>query len=200
MNMPDNREKFLEAAKKQLEPNIFYHSLALQACLAGIYDYLAERGELGAGEPKKDDWLLAGLCHDIDYSGEFKQDHPHKTKEALAKYGLEISETVLQIIRAHAPELIGAELKTKADWAIYTADSLTGLITAVALILPSKKLADVKLSSVLKRFLKEPKFAAGTRREQVAQCANPEGLNIPLEKFIEICLLSMQKIASEIAL
>jgi len=113
---------------------------------------------------------------------------------------LEISETVLQIIRAHAPELTGAELKTKADWAIYTADSLTGLITAVALILPSKKLADVKLSSVLKRFLKEPKFAAGTRREQVAQCANPEGLNIPLEKFIEICLLSMQKIASEIAL
>jgi len=61
-------------------------------------------------------------------------------------------------------------------------------------------LADVKLSSVVKRFLKEPKFAAGTRREEVALCANSDGLNIPIEKFIEICLVSMQKIAPEIGL
>lgn len=60
--------------------------------------------------------------------------------------------------------------------------------------------ADVKLSSVVKRFLKEPKFAAGTRRDEVAMCSNPEGLNLPLEKFIEICLLSMQKIAVDLGL
>src|SRR4030042_5458279 len=146
------------------------------------------------------DWSSDVCSSDLDYGGEFKTDHPNKTKEALAKYGIEISETVFKIIKAHAPKLTGVKLENKADWAIFCADSLTGLITAVALILPTKKLADVKQSSVIKRFLKEPKFAAGTRREDVAMCANPDGLNIPIEKFIEICLFSMQKIASEIGL
>jgi predicted hydrolase (HD superfamily) len=71
---------------------------------------------------------------------------------------------------------------------------------AVAFVYPTKKLADVKVSSVLKRFLKEPKFAAGTRRDEVALCTLPEGLNIPLEKFIEICLTSMQKISASLGL
>mgnify|MGYP001600631799 FL=1 len=71
---------------------------------------------------------------------------------------------------------------------------------AVAYVYPSKKLADVKTSSVLKRFLKEPKFAAGTRRNEVILCENPEGLNLPLEKFIDICLQSMQQVASDLGL
>ncbi len=77
---------------------------------------------------------------------------------------------------------------------------MTGLIVAVALVYPSKKLLDVKVSSVLKRFLKEPRFAAGTRRDEVILCQDADKLAIPLEKFIEICLESMRKIASEIKL
>ncbi|MBU4129150.1 hypothetical protein KJ636_05690 [Patescibacteria group bacterium] len=73
-------------------------------------------------------------------------------------------------------------------------------IVAVALIYPSKKLADVKISSVLKKFLKEPKFASGTRREEVSMCGKPDGLNIPLEKFVEICLEAIQGIAKKIGL
>lgn len=198
--MKYEREKYIEAVKAQVEQNIFYHSLALEACMAGIYDYLKSNNQLDGSEPVMEDWLAAGLLHDIDYGGEFKSEHPAKTKEALAKYGIEVSETVIKIIKAHAPKLTGVESGNKAHWAILCADSLTGLITAVALILPSKKLADVKLSSVVKRFLKEPKFAAGTRREEVALCAKEDGLNIPIEKFIEICLVSMQKIAPEIGL
>jgi len=198
--MEYNREKYIEAIRIQLEQNIFYHSLALEACMAGIYDYLKTNNQLNPDNPEKEDWLAAGLLHDVDYSGEFKSEHPAKTKEALEKYGIETSEIVIKIIKAHAPKLTGVSPENKAEWAILCADSLTGLITAVALILPSKKLADVKLSSVVKRFLKEPKFAAGTRREEVALCANSDGLNIPIEKFIEICLVSMQKIAPEIGL
>lgn len=198
--MQYDRQKYLEAIKAQLEQNIFCHSLALEVCLAGIYDYLKAENQLNSNEPERQDWLAAGLLHDIDYGGEFKSEHPTKTKEALAKYGIEISEIVLKIIKAHASELTGVKPQNKAQWAIFCADSLTGLITAVALIIPSKKLADVKLSSVIKRFLKEPKFAAGTRRDDVSMCANTDGLNIPIEKFIEICLVSMQKIASEIGL
>jgi predicted hydrolase (HD superfamily) len=198
--MKYDRKKYRAAIKAQLEQNIFYHSLALEACMAGIYEYLRANDQLNGNEPGREDWLAAGLLHDIDYGGEFKSEHPARTKEALEKYGIEISETVLKIIKAHASTLTGVTPENKAHWAILCADSLTGLITAVALILPSKKLADVKLSSVVKRFLKEPKFAAGTRREEVSMCAKPDGLNISIEKFIEICLVSMQKIASEIGL
>lgn len=198
--MPFDREKYLQAVKTQLEPNIFNHSLAVEACMGGMYDYLQSQGLLSIDEPQKEDWLLAGLVHDIDYSLEFKETHPQKTKEALAQYGLEISDTVDQIIKAHAPQITGIQPQSKAQWALFCLDSLTGLIVAVTLVYPSRKLADVKGSSILKRFLKEPKFAAGTRRVEVAMCAKPDGLNIPLEKFIEICLTSMQKIAPGIGL
>jgi len=168
--------------------------------MGGLYDYLLTNNGLTDNEPKKEDWMLAGLIHDIDYSGEFKATHPQKTVEALAKYGLAISETVHNIVKAHAPSLTGRQPQNKAEWSIFCADSLTGLIVATTLVYPSKKMADVKLSSVLKRFLKEPKFAAGTRREEVKMCSKPEGLNLPIEKFIEICFESMKKIASEIGL
>lgn len=195
-----DHQKYLDILKSNLELNIFNHSLALEACMGGLYDYFADQGLLDDNEPTKDDWMFAGLLHDVDYSGEFKEQHPDKTQEALDKYGLEVSDTVMHIIKAHAPKLTSTDLETKADWSIFCADSLTGLIIAVALMIPSKKLADVKLSSVTKRFLKQPKFAAGTRRDEVAMCSNPEGLNMPIEKFIEICLDSMKSIGSEIGL
>lgn len=198
--MSYDRQKYFEALKVQLEPNIFNHSLALEACMAGIYDYLQSQNKLSANEPSKEEWCLAGLIHDFDFGGEFKEQHPHKTKEALAKYGLELPPVLEQIVKAHAPEFTGVQPISKAQWAIFCADSLTGLITAVAFVYPSRKIADVQLSSVLKRFLKDPKFAAGTRREEVAFCAKPEGLDMPVEKFIEICLLAMQGIAKEIGL
>jgi predicted hydrolase (HD superfamily) len=197
--MKYDQKKFINATKSQLELNIFYHSLAVEACMAGLYDYFQNEGLLSAEEPTREDWLLAGLIHDIDYAGEFKDEHPAKTKEALAKYGLEISDTVFNIVQAHAKRS-GVSPANKAQWSIFCADSLTGLITAVALILPNKKLSEVKLSSVIKRFLKEPKFAAGTRRDEVALCSQTDGLNLPLEKFIEICLVSMQKISPDIGL
>ena len=198
--MPYDRQKYLEAVKATLEPNMFNHSLALEACMGAIYDYLKSQGQLGADEPVRDYWLLAGLVHDIDYSGEYKELHPTKTREVLAKFSLEIPDTVTNIVKAHSPDLSGRQAQNKAEWAIFCADSLTGLIVAVAFVYPSRKLADVKASSVLKRFIKEPRFASGTRRAEVAKCANADGLNIPLEKFIEICLAAMQGVAGSIGL
>lgn len=193
-----DRQKYFDAVKANLEPNIFYHSLALEACMGGIYDYLKLNNQLGVEEPIRDDWILAGLIHDIDYSGDTKEEHPAKTQEVLAKYNLEISPIVDQIIKDHCAST--GLPKNKTGWAIRCADSLTGLIVAVALVYPSKKLADVKVSSVLKRFLKEHRFAAGTRRDEVILCQDADKLNIPLEKFIEICLVSMQGISNEINL
>ena len=197
--MSYDRQKYLDAVKSSVETNIFYHSLALETCMGGIYDYLAVNNLLKPTDPPKDDWLLAGLVHDIDYGGEFKDQHPLKTKEALAKFGLEISDTVHQIVLAHDARQ-NLTYQNQAQWAILCADSLTGLIVATALVYPTRKLAEVKPSSVIKRFHKEPRFAAGTRRDEVAKCELPDGLNTPVDKFIEICLTSMQSIASEINL
>jgi predicted hydrolase (HD superfamily) len=195
---PD-RQKYLDAVRSNLEPNIFNHSLALEVCMGGIYDYLNTQNQLLPGEPSRDDWTLAGLIHDIDFAGDTKEQHPLKTKEVLTKYGLDVSPVIHEIILAHDGRQKNI-YDSKAKWAIFCADSLTGLIMAVAYVYPSRKLADVKVSSVVKRFLKEPKFAAGTRRDEVAQCADADKLNIPLERFIEICLTSMQSIAGDIGL
>ncbi len=195
-----NKETYKSAIKKTLEKNIFYHSLALEACMGGIYDYLSQNNLLKSDELSREDWTLAGLIHDIDYAGDFKESHPNKTKEALSKFNLEISDNIDKLVKSHAPKISGIEPQTQAQWSIFCADSLTGLIVAVAFVYPSRKLADVKTSSVLKRFLKEPRFAAGTRRDEVKMCELADGLNIPLEKFIEICLTSMQQISSEIGL
>jgi len=167
--------------------------------MLGLYDHFQQNNLLSSNEPSREDWGLAGLIHDIDFGGDTKDQHPLKTKEVLAKYDLEISDTVHRIILAHdgRQEIIK---NNKAEWSIFCADSLTGLIMAVAYVYPSRKLADVKVSSVVKRFLKEPKFAAGTRRDEVAQCSDPNGLNLPLEKFIEVCLLSMQSVSSTLGL
>lgn len=188
---------YKDAVKAELQPNIFKHSLALQACMGGIFDHLKTEGMLGESELPKEDWLLAGLIHDIDYN-KFPSEHPNKVKEVLAEHNLEVTKEVLNIVLTHSPDTTGVQPQTQAEWAIFCADSLTGLIIAVALILPSRKLGDVKLKSVMKRFLKQPKFAAGTRREEVKMCE--EKLKIELEQFVEICLKSMQEIATELGL
>lgn len=120
--------------------------------------------------------------------------------EVLAKYSLTIPESVHNLIKAHAPDLTGYQPKNKAEWSIFCADSLTGLITAVTLVYPSRRLADVKLSSVVKRLLKDSNFAAGTRREDIKKSSDPNGLNLPVEKFVEICLNAMKSIADDIGL
>lgn len=194
-----DRQKFVDAVKANLEINIYNHSLSLEACMLGLYDYFKSNNLLNENEPTREEWGISGLIHDIDFAGDTKELHPLRTREVLAKYGLEISDTVQQIVLSHDGRQ-KITMDSKAKWSIYCADSLTGLITAVAFVYPDRKLASVKVSSVVKRFLKEPKFAAGTRRSEVSQCEDPNGLNLPLEKFVEICLTSMQGISSTLGL
>ena len=80
---------------------------------------------------------------------------------------------------------------------LFCVDPLTGLIVAAALVLPSKKINDLKTESVLKRF-KEKAFAKGAKREIIAQCQ--EYLGLSLEEFIGIVLSSMQEISQDLGL
>ncbi|MCL5090713.1 MAG: hypothetical protein M1514_01750 [Patescibacteria group bacterium] len=111
--------------------------------------------------------------------------------------GYEVPENIAYAMAAHNWHNTNCEPKTLMDWTIFMGDSLTGLIVASALVLPSKKLADVTPEIVLRRF-KEPKFAAGTRREDIAM--SEEKIGLSLEEFIKVSLEAMQKIAGEIGL
>jgi predicted hydrolase (HD superfamily) len=167
--------------------------LGLEAVMGGLYDHLKP-----ADGTTKEEWRLAGLLHDGDYCDDVPMDKQGIQITAWAREaGFEISDKLAHAMAAHNWSNTGVEPTSLMDWSIFCADSLTGLIVASALILPTKKLADVKVESVLKRF-KEPSFARGTRREDISLCESK--LGIKLDEFVRISLLSMQSIASEIGL
>jgi predicted hydrolase (HD superfamily) len=80
---------------------------------------------------------------------------------------------------------------------LYCVDELTGFIIAVTLVRPSKKIADVEVSSIKKK-MKDKGFAAQVDREQIKKCE--ELLKVPLDEFIQITLKAMQGIASDLGL
>ena len=189
------RDKALELLKKYIKTeNTIKHMLALEVIMRA----LAQKLEPG----KEEEWAMAGLLHDLDYETidqETYEGHGLKTVEILKQEAANLPESVYQAILAHNYNKLGIEYAPKnlMDWAIFITDSLTGLIVATALVRPSKKIADVKLKSIKKKF-KQPSFARGARREDIKLCQ--EKLGIPLDDFFTIALKSMQRINKELGL
>jgi len=193
-----SRGQALEFLNKKIEnKNIIKHMIACEALMAGVYEALVEKGEKDVGGTKEE-WMMAGLLHDGDYCPEVPPEKQGvQITQWLSEKGFEIPQNVAQTMAAHNWKHTGIEPKTKMDWALFCGDSLTGLIVAATLVLPSKKLADLTVQNVLNRF-KEKSFAGGTRREDIALCQ--EKLGLTLEEFIEICLRAMQGISKELGL
>lgn len=188
--------KFLE--EKISNKNIIKHMLACEALMEGVYDALVTRKEEKNLGGTKEEWMMAGLLHDGDYCEEVPpQRQGIQISEWLKESGYEVPENVVYAMAAHNWKNTGIEPKTKMDWALFCGDSLTGLIVAATLVLPSKKLADLTVQNVLNRF-KEKSFARGTRREDIMMCE--EKLGLKLDEFIEITLSAMQRISSELGL
>jgi putative nucleotidyltransferase with HDIG domain len=119
------------------------HALAVEAAMRHYARLQGEDEEL---------WGLTGLLHDFDYERwPDEANHPFRGVEILAAQGY--PEVMRTAILGHAP-YSGVPRETPLAKALYACDELAGFVTAVALIKPSKKLADVDLSSVKKR-LKE---------------------------------------------
>jgi len=145
-------------------------------------------------------WKVAGMLHDLDWDKLEKdaEEHCGKTLEEMLK-PIKAPAELLADIRAHYAEKYGAEhpLDSMLRKCLYCVDELTGFIVAVALVRPSKKLADVEVKSVTKK-LKDKTFAAQVNREQIKKCE--ELLGIPLNDFIQLTLDVMKNIAGEIGL
>ncbi|MFH1561397.1 MAG: phosphohydrolase [Patescibacteria group bacterium] len=186
-----DRKKLLDFLAQEVDnKNIIKHMLATEVCMGALADKL--------GAEDKDDWMMAGLMHDGDYKDSVPAEKQGiEVTNTLRSQGIEVPQTVAQAMAAHNWSHNRVEPKSLMDWALFCCDSLTGLIVAATLVLPSRKLADVTVGRVLNRF-KEKSFAKGTRRDEIAMCQ--EKLNIPLEEFIGICLKAMQSISNDLGL
>lgn len=145
-------------------------------------------------------WKVAGMLHDLDWDKLEKdyESHCGNTLEQMLQT-IKAPAELLADIRAHYAEKYGAEhpLDSMLRKCLYCVDELTGFIIAVALVRPSKKLADVEVRSVKKK-LKDKAFAAQVNREQIKKCE--ELIGLPLDEFIQITLEAMKGIAGELGL
>ncbi len=183
------REKALQLVKQYIKnENMFKHCLASEAVLRELAK------ELGEDEEK---WALAGLLHDVDVEAT-NADLAVHTKEAVNILRREgVDEEIIEAIRLHN-ELAhpGEKRSTKFQHALAAGETITGMITAVTLVYPDKKLSSVKVSSITKR-MKEKAFAKSVNREIIMEC---EKLGLDLNKFAEISLRAMQGIAGDLGL
>jgi predicted hydrolase (HD superfamily) len=102
-------------------------------------------------------------------------------------------EDVVHAVKAHNDK---APRESLMDRALYATDPVTGLIVAAVLMHPTKKVADVDVEFVMRRY-KEKRFAAGANREQIQSCTD---LGLSLEEFIGIAIESMRKVAGDLGL
>ncbi|HLN52888.1 MAG TPA: HDIG domain-containing protein [Lentimicrobium sp.] len=163
------------------------HSLASEAVMKALANYL------GRDEAK---WAQAGLLHDLDVEVTHADPMNHALETARILTDLKIDPDVVDAIRMHNEEATGKERSTEFQHALAAGETITGLITATAMVYPDKKVASVKPKSVVKR-MKERAFAASVRRESILEC---ELIGIPLDKFAEIALNAMAGISDEIGL
>lgn len=123
-------------------------------------------------------WGNVGLIHDFEYE-RYPDQHPQKGGEILRELGW--PEDLVRAVMAHGDHLSipRTELIEKT---LYAVDELTGLVIAVALVRPTKKLADVDVTAVKKKW-KDKAFARGVHREQITKGA--EELGVPLDEHIQ---------------
>jgi predicted hydrolase (HD superfamily) len=167
-------------------PGLVNHMLSVEAALRFYAEKLNQDVEL---------WGLTGLLHDYDWEVHPTLDqHPVAGIPFLREQG--VPEEALHAILAHGVET-GVARTTLLDKALYACDEITGLVTAVALVRPSRSLYDLSASSVKKKW-KDKAFAAGANREEIAQATADFGLE--LWEHTDNVILAMRRIAPELGL
>ncbi|MFQ6066641.1 MAG: HD domain-containing protein [bacterium] len=186
MSWPTREEALSLLRQYTKNENLIKHALAVEACM---FDYAKRFGE----SPEK--WAVTGLLHDFDYEKyPSMEDHPFRGVDILRKKGY--PEPMIHAILAHGDHT-QVRRETLLDKTLYAVDELTGLVVAVALVRPSKKLRDVEVESVRKKW-KDKAFARGVDRECIEQGARD--LGIGLEVHIQNVLDSMKRICPRLGL
>ena len=184
--MTITREKALELLNKYVtRENLKKHCLATGMVMKALARYLGEDEEL---------WEVTGILHDIDVEHTTPEEHTSLTERILMDLGA--PQEMINAIVAHNDLRRARKRESKLDFALASGENLTGLVVASALVLPEKKLSNLSLKSLKKRF-KEKRFASGVKRDVIKEC---ERLGIPLDKFLEIGLEAMKEGAEVLGL
>ena len=145
-------------------------------------------------------WGLAGLMHDFDYERYPNDAHAahaeHPSEGVRVLRGLGYPEDVLQAILGHA-HYTGVARETRMAKALFAVDELCGMVTACALVRPSRSVNDLEVSSVKKK-MKDKAFARGVNREDVTQGAAE--LGVELDAHITFVIAAMRERAAVLGL
>lgn len=162
------------------------HAMAAEACMR------AYARKFGEDEEK---WGVVGLLHDFDYEKyPTPEEHPYKGNEILKERG--VSDEIRRAIMSHA-EYSGVSRDSQMEKALFACDELAGLITATALIKPTKSLNEVDAKSVRKR-MKDKAFARSVNRNDIVSGATD--LGVDLDEHIAFCIEAMRTVADELGL
>lgn len=179
------REEALQMVQDKVKnKNLQKHMFATEAVMRRLARHFGEDEAM---------WGLAGLLHDLDYDETVNDFPKHGLVTAELLEDTDVPDEVIHAIKSHPGHFPRESLM---DRAIYAADPVTGLIVAAALMHPSKKLKNLDVDFVERRF-KEKRFAAGANRDQIRSC---EDMGLSLNDFIALSLEAMQSIDDQLGL
>jgi putative nucleotidyltransferase with HDIG domain len=166
--------------------NLVNHMLAVEAAMRFYAEKLGQDVET---------WGVVGLLHDFDWEiHPTLEEHPQAGVPILQERG--VSEEIIRAVLSHADHT-GVERITPMEKALAACDEVTGLITAVALVRPSRSLYDLTASSVKKKW-KDKAFAAGANRDDITHAAQDFGVD--LWEHVDNVIVAMRRIAPELGL
>jgi putative nucleotidyltransferase with HDIG domain len=137
---------------------------------------------------------LAGLLHDFDYE-RWPDEHPLQGVAMLRERGY--PDEIVRAIEAHYPGRTGVTPESLLERTLSACDEITGLITAAALVRPSRSVMDLEAKSVVKK-MKDRAFAAGVDREEVRHAA--EALGVELSEHVQFVIEAMRGVAPSLGL
>lgn len=184
--VPSREETFALLKEFNESDALIKHALSVEA----VMRYCArKRGE------DEEKWGVIGLIHDLDYE-KYPEEHCKKTEQILRERGW--PEEYVRAVISHGWGLCSdVEPKSDLEKTLYAIDELTGLVTATALVRPSKSVLDMTAKSVKKKW-KDKRFAAGVNREVIEKGA--QMLGVDLGELIGDAIEGMKEVAEQIGL
>ena len=191
MSLPSRADALALVHEYTASDSLRKHMLAVEAVMRAYAERFGE-------DPER--WGLTGLVHDFDYerfpnaAHSPTEEHPAEGVRLLRARGW--PDDILQAILGHAT-YCGVPRVTQMAKALFAVDELTGLVTATALVKPSRSVHDVDAKSVRKK-MKDKAFARGVNRDDVVRGA--ADLGVDLDEHIAFVVAAMQRSAHEIGL
>lgn len=158
------------------EPHMIQHAASSEAVMRALARHFEEDEEL---------WGMTGLLHDVDYPLTKEQPEQHGVRAIETLKG-KLPPEALQAITAHNSEYTGVAPVSALDFSLRAAETVTGLISAAALMRPTG-MEGMQVKS-LKKKMKDKAFAAAVSRERIKEC---ERIDLPLDEFLAIAITAM---------